>query len=49
VGRYNQERALSPFFNSFNRSYFSQHCKSFIDCYYSAQCNYWDVHCRTRS
>ena len=35
--------------NSFNRSYFSQHCKSFIDCYYSAQCNYWDVHCRTRS
>lgn len=64
VGRCNQERALSPFFNSFCYgwqnptccrwnsfywSYFSQHCKSFIDCYYSAQCNCWDVHCRTRS
>lgn len=35
--------------NSFYWSYFSQHCKSFIDCYYSAQCNCWDVHCRTRS
>ena len=65
VGRCNQERALSPFFNSFLlwmtelnvvadeiasiEAISLNTVKSFIDCYYSAQCNYWDVHCRTRS